>query len=213
MRVTLIAVSLLLAMTYEGYSELATGNNIPIVRFKDGTILRNVKVHMGISGEWRPRADGLTLEVGGKIYFHHYPYVENKRTFAIPSSDDGLYKTSYVTRVYRVPTPRPPLEQHWNPNGIPSCVPSRIRFIHFDANTLNTMYKMVDATVKHYEKDSGSVLSHHYRAVRDSIRENAWYKLRPIDLNSPNLSNAWQGKVESEMRLHWRKIYYGKWLR
>lgn len=193
-------------------SELAS-TVLPVVRFKDGTILKNAKIHMGANGEWRPRADGLTLEIDGRIYFHHYPYTVMNRTFAVPVSDDGKYRVRYEKRTYRVPTPRPPVEQHWNPNSIPACAPSRIRFIHFDANTLNAIYKIIDAATKHYEKDSESVLSHHYRAVRDSIRENAWHKLRPDELNTPARSINWQNKVEKEMHQHWKKIYYGKWKR
>ena len=213
MRTILTALPIIILSSSMLNAELATGNIIPVVRFKDGTVLRNAKIHMGINGEWRPRADGITLEVGGRIYFHHYPYREIKRTIAIPGPDNGRYETNYVTRVYRVPTPRPPMEQTWNPNGLPECVPSRIRFIHFDANTLNTMYKMIDATVKHHEKDPSSALPYHYKAVRESIKGNAWYKLQPYDLNSPRLSQTWQNNVETEMRLHLRKIYYGKWLR
>ena len=213
MRIILTTLSVIILGSSMLKGELATGNTIPVIRFKDGTVLRNAKIHMGINGEWRPRTDGITLEVGGRIYFHHYPYRQIKKTIAISGPDNGRYETNYVTRVYQIPTPRPPTEQTWNPNGLPECVPSRIRFIHFDANTLNTMYKMIDATVKHYEKDSGSVLSHHYRAVRHSIKENAWYKLRKWDLNSPQLSKTWQNNVETEMRLYRRKIYYGKWLK
>ena len=192
--------------------ELVGGNKLPSVRFKDGTILENVKIHLGKNGQWRPRVDGVTLEVGGRIYFHHYPYREVRRSYSLPAPDKGEYALTTVTRAFRIPTPHPPKEEHWNPNGIPECAPSRIQFIHFDANTLNSMYKIIDATVKHYEKDPKSALSHHYRAVRDSIRENAWHKLRPHELNTPVRSRTWQVKVEKEMQLHWRKIHYGKWI-
>ena len=95
------------------------------------------------------------------------PYREVKRSYSLLDPDKGEYALTTVTRAFRIPTPHPPTGEHWNPNGIPECAPSRIQFIHFDANTLNNMYKIIDATVKHYEKDPESALSHHYRAVRN----------------------------------------------
>lgn len=213
LRTSFLSVLLLVNSLCFG-EELIGGNVLPQVRFKDGTILKNATIFFGENGDWRPRPDGLWLEVGGRIYFHHYPSREFKKTFGVPTLDDGKYITKTVKRTYRVLTPRPPKEEHWNPNRIPECVPSRIRFIHFDANTLNIMYKIIDATVKHYEKDPDREhLSLHYRTVRDSIKENAWRKLKAHELNTAAQSKAWQNKVEREMRLHWQKIHYGKWLR
>ncbi len=75
--------------------------------FRDGTV-----IEAGIYGlgEFAPAADGLTLHMQGRIYFHHYPATSE----------------SYA----------PPTVNGSNPGSLPTCVPSRIAFLHFSRQTL-----------------------------------------------------------------------------
>lgn len=75
--------------------------------FRDGTV-----IEASIYGleKFAPAEDGLTLHMNGRIYFHHYPATTE----------------SYA----------PPSNYGSNPSGLPTCVPSRIAFIHFSRQTL-----------------------------------------------------------------------------
>ncbi len=76
--------------------------------FRDGTVIE-ASIFAGES--FAPAADGLTQHMRGMIYFHHYP--ATTESYAPPTRNSAA-----------------------NPNGLPSCVPSRIAFIHFSRDTL-----------------------------------------------------------------------------
>ncbi len=76
--------------------------------FRDGTFLE-----ADIYGResFGPSPDGITLHQRGMIYFHHYP-----------STSESYAPPTHVSAS--------------NPNYLPSCVPSRIAFVHFSRGTL-----------------------------------------------------------------------------
>ncbi|MSR43571.1 MAG: hypothetical protein EXS19_05995 [Pedosphaera sp.] len=76
--------------------------------FRDGTV---IEAYIHGASPFAPAADGLTLHMRGMIYFHHYPA---------------------TTESYAPPT----RASASNPNNLPSCVPSRIAFMHFSRETL-----------------------------------------------------------------------------
>ncbi len=80
--------------------------------FRDGTVLE-ADIYNQVP--FAPASDGITLQQRKMIYFHHYP----------------LTAESYA----------PPQIFASNPNYLPSCVPSRIAFIHFSRPTLLALRK------------------------------------------------------------------------
>jgi len=94
-----------LGQSYEGFK----------FEFKDGTVIHG-KV---FSDKWyKPNPKGVSIQVRGKIYLHHYPYTSMK-TYAPPPYE--AYET--------------------NPIPIPRCAPTRISFMHFRNSTLKSLYK------------------------------------------------------------------------
>ena len=79
-----------------------------------------------------PNAAGIILTVNGKLYFHHYPYVEDL-SCAPP--------TSFVH--YSGPNPRLPLGSITDYSIAPRCTPSRISFYNFENHTLDKIKKRV----------------------------------------------------------------------
>ena len=82
--------------------------------FKDGTVVYG-KVFS--DQFYRPNNKGISIQVDGKIYVHHYPTREYTRTYAPPY-----------------------LDIEYNPYGIPTCSPTRISFMHFKNSTLKSLY-------------------------------------------------------------------------
>ena len=186
-----------------------TRYHLPQVSFKDGTVLRNVKIRFTYDD--KPTPKGIILHSNDdRVYFHHYPYrpptpISGKSMsdeYATPNSNYPSEIVGYkYTEHYR-----PPKYTNFNPAHIPQCCPSRIPFIHFDKPTLNNLYKAFLPMGRVSQNDSG-----HFRAVNETVKRAAWHKPRAYEMNTQKESLLWQGKVEREMRLSWPKIYYGKW--
>ena len=202
---------LLMVISDPCYSQFNTNGNryyLPQVRFKDGTILKNVSIRF--EGSDSPSSKGVILHsTNDRVYFHHYPYRPPVPIFKDFVPDDGTYRTNRVIVGHKhIEHYKPPIKMSdFNPVHIPQCVPSRIPFIHFDKPTLNELHKTLQPLSK------GTTGAHW--ANKDAIRfitKAAWHKPRPFEMNTLKESRYWQGEVEAEMRLSWLKIYYGRWL-
>ena len=203
----IIALTLLSNVCLAQFNANKTRYHIPQVKFKDGTILNNVKIRFVFDDS--PSARGIILHSSDdRIYFHHYPYrpptpVIRKRTL-----DDGSYRANNAVVGHKYTEHyKPPKYNDFNPVHIPQCCPSRIPFIHFDKPTLNALYKVFEPMGRAVKGDL-----YHHKAVKETIIKAAWHKPLAHEMNTRKESLLWQGKVEREMRLSWLKIYYGKWL-
>lgn len=106
--------------------------------FKDGTVIYG-KV---FSDKWyKPTPKGVSIEVEGKIYIHHYPY-----------TGEGTYA--------------PPLYEGFetNPMPVPRCTPTRISFIHFKNSTLKSLHRSYSlSNNKEHKAISKSILAAIYK--------------------------------------------------
>jgi hypothetical protein len=100
--------------------------------FKDGTIIWG-KVYNDYFH--KVNREGLTIEIGNKIYLHHYPAY--KKITAIDYRS-GTYTIKEESNEYAPPISHAPLSR--NPWSVPNCVPTRINFIHFKRSTLKDLY-------------------------------------------------------------------------
>ena len=189
-----------------------TRYRMPRIAFKDGTVLNNVSIRFVLDDS--PSAKGIILQTADdRVYFHHYPYRPPVPIIKDYVPDDGTYKTNKVIVRYKhIEHYKPPIKMSdFNPVHIPQCVPSRIPFIHFDKPTLNELYKALGPIkngVGHWpnQKVWGTA------DALEFIKKAAWHKPRGFEMSTPKESKLWQGEVESEMRLSWPKLYYGRWL-
>ena len=207
--IQLVALFLLTQFCKAQFNAEKTRLHMPRVSFKDGTVLKNMKIRFVHDDS--PSQKGIILHTADdRVYFHHYPYRLPTPIYKDFIPDDGTYQKRRVLMGYKpIEHYKPPITMSdFNPVHIPHCVPSRIPFIHFDKPTLNELHKALQPLSK------GTTGAHW--ANKDAIRfitKAAWHKPRPFEMNTPKASQKWQRKLEAEMRLSWPKLYYGKWLK
>ena len=205
----IIALMFLTNVCVAQFNANKTRYHLPQIGFKDGTVLKNVKIRFVFDDG--PTTMGIILHSSDdRVYFHHYPYRPPERlqgsmsdeyaTPARPQLEEKAVRYKYTEHY------KPPKYANFNPVHIPQCCPSRIPFIHFNKATLNTLYKVFLPMGKANQNNWS-----HFRVVNGTIKKAAWHKPRAYEMNTRKESLLWQGKVEREMRLSWPKIYYGKW--
>jgi len=209
----LVALLLLTQFSQGQFNSEKTRFYMPRVGFKDGTVLKNMKIRFVHDDS--PSHKGIILHTADdRVYFHHYPYRPPAPIYKDYIPDDGTYQKRRVFAGYKsIEHFKPPITMSdFNPVHIPQCVPSRIPFIHFDKPTLNSLYKALSP----YKDGIGQWPNETVWATGNAlefIKKAAWHNPKRFEMNTPAESQKWQNKLEIEMRLSWPKLYYGKWLK
>ena len=211
--IQLVALFLLTQFCKAQFNAEKTRLHMPRVSFKDGTVLKNIKIRFVHDDS--PSHKGIILHTADdRVYFHHYPYRPPTPVYKDYIPDDGTYQKRRVLTGYKpIEHYKPPITMSdFNPVHIPQCVPSRIPFIHFDKPTLNSLYKALSP----HKAGIGQWPDQEVWGTADAlefIKKAAWHKPKWPEMNTPKDSQQWQNKLETEMRLSWPKLYYGKWLK
>ena len=176
--------------------------------FKDGTVLKNAEVYVpppNFHSNGGPTIFGINLTVGGKLYIHHFPYVESAVTEeTVDGDDDGIYELRKVTRT--VTHYRPPVLREHAPREFGySCTPSRLPFIHFNEPTL--------AKLKLNLSQHPLIAAQHRTRLAGSIDLALRHKPKPHELHTPQTAAKWQQEADRDVRLYPQNIFYGKWIK
>lgn len=211
--IQLVVLFLLTQFCKAQFNAGKTRLHMPQISFKDGTVLKNMKIRFVHDDS--PNHKGIILHTADdRVYFHHYPYRPPVPIITEYIPDDGTYRKRRVLMGYKpIEHYKPPITMSdFNPVQIPQCVPSRIPFIHFDKPTLNSLYKALSP----YKAGIGQWPDQEVWGTADALefmKKAAWHKPKRFEMNTPKDSQHWQRKLETEMRLSWPKLYYGKWLK
>ena len=211
--IQLVALFLLTQFCKAQFNAGKTRLHMPQISFKDGTVLENMKIRFVHDDS--PNHKGIILHTADdRVYFHHYPYLPPVPIITEYIPDDGTYRKRRVLTGYKpIEHYKPPITMSdFNPVHIPQCVPSRIPFIHFDKPALNSLYKALSP----YKAGIGQWPDQEVWGTADALefmKKAAWHKPKRFEMNTPKDSQQWQNKLETEMRLSWPKLYYGKWLK
>lgn len=187
---------LVIALTIGVFSE-AFG---AVFKFKDNTVV-NANIYdpssdMPWEKVYGPNKDGVILKVNNKFYIHHYPAYHKK-------VDNGRYYE---------PIPEPPTNiiAH-NPERLPVCVPSRIKFMHFSTETLKNMYFHYHEKVRTemYKPNPDKNKISKDKEVALAIHKAIYNKNYKLNNNFKTL--AWERKVISEFTGH-KNVIWGKYI-
>ena len=176
-------------------------------KFKDGTVVEGYIYEKNLSiGNASP--DGILLVSDNKFYLHHYPVKTKEKII-----DHGNGRYTIEEEV--IPTPAPPTSGLSNPYPLPRCVPARINFIHFDSQTLNTLYKHYSSKAKYHkvivDKYPNNLL---HRMAFDDNKAIALgiYKAahaKSFKTHSQDLYSKWNMTVKKEFNTHSSFILWG----
>jgi hypothetical protein len=176
--------------------------------FKDGTVLKNAEVYVPPPNGFStggPTIFGINLTVNGKLYIHHFPFVESQiEERAVDDDDDGIYELRKVTKA--VTHYRPPVLREHAPREFGySCTPSRLPFIHFNEPTL--------AKLRQNLSQQTLIAPQRRARLAGSIDLALRHKPQPHELHTPQAAAKWQQEADRDVRLYPQKIFYGKWIK
>ena len=171
-----------------------------VFKFKDNTAINATIYEPTSKYSWgdinAPNKDGVILKVNNKFYIHHYPAYHKK-------VDNGRYYE---------PIPAPPTNtMAYNPENLPMCVPSRIKFMHFSTETLKNMYFDYHERVRTemYKPNPDKNKISKDKEVALAIHKAIYNK--NYKLNNKFKTLAWERKVISEFTGQ-KNVIWGKYI-